>query len=484
MIRGNDSNMRIMKIAANLVSLSPGSALHSASSGLLLILGLIVFSVGGLLILGPNEFDRMLIVQLGLVYGIALVFILFHWPQIGLVVLLCGALLVNREIGTGTQTSLNAAFLLSPVVIGIWLIHTFSRQQGKSAVSSRAILPLILLMIAAILSFVVGQYPWFPVTAAPMPAQLGQLAVFLFSGGLLIVAAYRLQDLRWLRRISYLFISLGFIHLLAQVLTGSLSNLGSFLPQGVTQGSMFWTWLIAISFGQACLNREMHPMGRLALAAVAFAAMGFGLTRLESWMSGWLPALLSVGVILLFRFPVPFLFATPILILAALLGSDYLIGLATSGDNLYSLRTRVAAFESMVPILKANPLLGLGPANYYHYTSLFPIEGWYVKFNSHNTYIDLVSQTGLIGLGCFLWFGWASAKSAWDLRSRIAGGFESAYAYSVFAGIIATFAASALGDWAIPFVYNTGLAGFRTSILPWIFIGGLIALEQRAGRKT
>jgi hypothetical protein len=30
----------------------------------------------------------------------------------------------------------------------------------------------------------------------------------------------------------------------------------------------------------------------------------------------------------------------------------------------------------------------------------------------------------------------------------------------------------------LPFVYNIGLPGFRASILPWIFMGGVIALEQ------
>jgi hypothetical protein len=33
-------------------------------------------------------------------------------------------------------------------------------------------------------------------------------------------------------------------------------------------------------------------------------------------------------------------------------------------------------------------------------------------------------------------------------------------------------------DWVLPFVYNIGLTGFRASILPWIFMGGLIGVEQ------
>nr|NIM04092.1 hypothetical protein [Armatimonadota bacterium]NIO95573.1 hypothetical protein [Armatimonadota bacterium] len=40
------------------------------------------------------------------------------------------------------------------------------------------------------------------------------------------------------------------------------------------------------------------------------------------------------------------------------------------------------------------------------------------------------------------------------------------------------------GDWVLPFVYNIGLRGMRSSILGWLFLGGVLALEaitQRAG---
>ena len=35
----------------------------------------------------------------------------------------------------------------------------------------------------------------------------------------------------------------------------------------------------------------------------------------------------------------------------------------------------------------------------------------------------------------------------------------------------------ALGDWFLPFVYNIGIAGFRASVLGWLFLGGLLAME-------
>jgi hypothetical protein len=35
-----------------------------------------------------------------------------------------------------------------------------------------------------------------------------------------------------------------------------------------------------------------------------------------------------------------------------------------------------------------------------------------------------------------------------------------------------------LGDWVLPFVYNIGLQGFRTGLLAWLFLGGLVVLEK------
>jgi O-antigen ligase len=316
-----------------------------------------------------------------------------------------------------------------------------------------------------------------------MLTQVGQLFVFIFSGCLFLVAASHLQDMRWLKTITFLFIGIGLIPLLPRLVPSSIFSSWGFLPESVVAGSMFWTWLVALSFGQAIMNRELRPLGRLALIIVAFAAIALGLNQ-PGWISGWGPPLVAVFVILFLRFPMPVLATSPLIITVAVLSKTLFWDVMATGDNLYSLSTREAAAKSLLPILEANPVLGLGPANYYHYTMLNPILGWYVKFNSHNNYLDLIAQIGLVGLACFLWFAWAVGKTAWNMRLKATSGFEQGYICSVFAGLIATLAAAYLGDWVIPFVYNTGFAGFRTSILPWIFMGGLVAIEQRWIRKA
>ena len=64
------------------------------------------------------------------------------------------------------------------------------------------------------------------------------------------------------------------------------------------------------------------------------------------------------------------------------------------------------------------------------------------------------------------------------MQQKLPSGFERAYAYGVLAGIMGSLMAAFLVDWVLPFAYNIGLDGVRASILPWVFFGALIAIEQ------
>jgi O-antigen ligase len=144
----------------------------------------------------------------------------------------------------------------------------------------------------------------------------------------------------------------------------------------------------------------------------------------------------------------------------------------------YSWGTRLDAWRIVLEIGRLSPFFGTGFANYYWYTPLFSIRGFHVSFNSHSQLIDLIAQTGYLGLIGFFWVFFELGRLSWNLSRQLPEGFERAYAYGTFAGIIATIVAAFLGDWILPFVYNVGMTGFRASILPWIFMGGLISLEQ------
>ena len=189
--------------------------------------------------------------------------------------------------------------------------------------------------------------------------------------------------------------------------------------------------------------------------------------------SGWIPSFVCIAAIIAARSWRAGLALVPVAILSAL----YLwTGLVATDE--YSISTRFDAWLIMAQIIKISPLWGLGFANYYWYTPLFPIRGYAVSFNSHNNYVDIVAQTGLVGLVCFLWFLWEVGRLGWRLRERVPAGFAQAYVYGALGGLAGMAVAGMLGDWVLPFFYNLGLNGFRSSMLGWLFLGGLVSLEQ------
>ncbi|MHB1415116.1 MAG: O-antigen ligase family protein [Chloroflexota bacterium] len=245
---------------------------------------------------------------------------------------------------------------------------------------------------------------------------------------------------------------------------------------------MFWVWLVALSFAQGLYNKNLHPAWRLVLVGLAGATLYVGFFQSRDWVSGWLPPMVAAAVGLCLGRPRLGLTVALACGTALMLSSDMVGGLIGSveTENAYSLTTRLAAWQIVGEITKFSPILGLGPANYYHYTPLFPIMGWYVNFNSHNNYVDIVAQTGLLGLACFLWFVSQLARLGLRLRTRVSDGFCQAYVYGALGGLAGTLVAGMLADWILPFVYNIGLSGFRQSVLAWVFLGGMAALGQNA----
>ena len=417
---------------------------------------------------------RTYIVQI----GAAIVVLAFlRRPFLGLIALLTGALLIPFSIGTGTQTDLNIVILLLPVLIGLWVLDMLVIQRSITLRPMRVVLPLLLLCLVALLALLAGQLPWFDaIPKAPLRAQLGGLALFWLAAGAFLLVAHQIRDLRWLEWLTWTFIALGSIYVLARMLPLFGPRIIGLFPLGAT-GSLFWIWLVALSLGQAIFNKKLDRRLRILFVLLVIGAFYVTFIRSRDWASGWLPAAIAVlTIITLWK---PRLGAVVIFLFGIMFLLNYQKIIAnTLGIEEYSYITRLAGWEIVIDLIKVNPVLGLGPANYYFYTPLYSLIGYFVQFNSHNQYIDIIAQVGLIGFACFLWFVWQVGKLGLSLRKTAPEGFPRAYVYGALGGLAGTLAAGMLADWIIPFVYNIGLAGFRASILGWIFLGGMVALGQ------
>lgn len=455
------------------------SELYREHSSTLLRVGIIAAVLVLSARLATNASERYLLLVVGAVAAVVLIRV----PPLGLLALVVGALVVPLSLGTGTQTRVNVAVLMVPVLVALWLADMLRRRQFHF-VPSRTTLPLLALVGAATISFLGGGLLWNAFArTAPLASQAGAWAVFAFSAGAFLLIGNQVTDVRWLERLTAVFLIVSGVYMVARAM--QFPPLVTNVMAEVGASSMFWVWTVALAAGQLFFNRKLHRGVQAGLVLLLVLTLGVGWFQARAWTSGWLPPMLAVGTVLTLR-------SWRLGLLAAIAGAAFVFVLNPDlinrvlGTESYSLYTRDAARDVLLTqVFPLSPILGLGPANYYWYTPLYPILGWYVNFNSHNNYIDILMQTGVVGMICFLWFVFEVGRLGWRLRTRFSGDFAQGYVYGCLGGLAGTLAACYLADWLLPFVYNIGLSGFRASVLAWLFLGGLVCLENIArGART
>jgi len=439
----------------------------------LIIICLIVFSMAVSII--PSI--EILWSILGLIGGIGGAVVVLRSPFLGLAVLIIGSFIIPFSIRTGTQTGLNFTVIVISGLIALWILRVITQRCNLKIFFSGSEVALIAFAIVAVLAFIVGQISWFPSPGAPIRTQLGGLAVFILSIGGFFLVSHQSREERQLEWLVWIFVVLGAFYVCGLILPG-IGRITQVLVDPGATGTMFWVWLLALTTSQFLFNRKLAFQWRILLALLIIGILYVTMIQRTSWISGWLPPLIAFAAIFLLGTPRLALFGTFFLVVILFISEEWVSGYIMAGDNPYSLLTRQEAWEIILKLLKKNPFLGFGPANYYFLTGMYPIRGWFVNFSSHNNYVDILAQTGIVGLSCFLWFAFEIGKLLLRLRNRFSEGFNRAYVYGAFGGLVGTLFAGMLGDWFLPFVYNVGLAGMRSSILPWLFLGGVLALSR------
>jgi hypothetical protein len=410
----------------------------------------------------------IMLALIALPFGVAGIYFVVRQPRLIYVLILAGGMFVPFK-GPG---GINASVLAILLLIFLWFMDMLVVKQEFRFLYTPAIRPLLYFMAISVVAFAMGQISWFPfANQAPLDAQIGGFAIYILLPLTMLVTSNLIKDMYWIKVIFWVFIGLSMIYVTARALELSIAD--RLFQQGYTANSMLWTWLIALLASQIMYNHELG--WRMRGLLIAFIALAFyvALVQQNDWKSGWVPAAVSVAALVGLRFKkltivaIPFAFALGIYLAQDLISTD-----------LYSWGTRVEAWIVVLEIARVSPLIGLGFANYYWYAKVFTIRGYHIKFNSHSQFVDLVAQIGVLGLLCFFWILFEVGRLAWGLSARLRDGFARGYAYGVLVGMLGSLMASFLVDWVLPFTYNIGLDGVRASILPWIFFGCLISVEQ------
>jgi len=406
-------------------------------------------------------------------FALGSVLIFIKQPALALLLSVLGGFSVPFSGPSG----LNITMLGVALLLILWILEMVVRRRSVRIVSIETARPALWLVVVSILAFGVGQLAWYQTLHAPMGAQLGGLFIIILSVGAFLVVCNQVKSLFWIQLLTWVFLAFSSLHIIGWI-APTLGRYVNPLFQYGTTMSLFWLWVVSLSFSQAFFNHKLHPIIRGMLGMLAILTIFVAYHYLNDWKSGWVPPVVSIGAM--------FGLLSPRLGVVMMLASSYPAPRLLSdviGTDQYSYGTRLDAWKIVLEIAKVNPILGLGPANYHWYTPLFPIRGYAVKFNSHSQYVDLIAQTGILGLACFVWFVWVMGRLCWRLSRRAPEGFARAYVYGAFGGLVGTVAASALGDWVLPFFYNVGMNGFRSSVLSWIFLGGLVVIDQVLGQE-
>lgn len=440
-----------------------------------IILGVLILS--SIIVPAAVNNGGIYLALLGLFPAVIGLLVLLRWPDIGLLLIVISGLWVPFSIGTGTQSRINLPILLVILLAGLWIFQMIVMRETGVKRFSRPFWPAIAMIVSTLMSFGFGQFHWYPVPSASISAQLGGVMIFVLSALAFLLVAYHLQSVKSLRWLVWMFLAISGIYMVSRV----ISPLGRFtvpLFQRPVSDSMFWMWFGVLGYSQVMFNNKLKMGWRVALGLVL--AFGFYVAFFinRAWSSGWMPMLAAIGFCTFIARPRYSIIFGFLMVGFILVNKSQAEGIVMVGDNEYSLMTRLEAWKISLNIILMNPIFGLGPANYYWYTALYPILGYFVPFNSHNNYIDIISQTGLIGLGVFIWLCWEIGRLIWRSHTRMPEGFERSFIYGCFGGLCGMVIAGMLGDWILPFVYNVGLEGFRASVLSWLFLGGAVALER------
>jgi O-antigen ligase len=432
-------------------------------------------------------------IGVAVIIGPAGLVVLLRKPLIGLFLLITVALLGPIAIGTGTEVSLNLAALLVPALFIIWLVTRMNQHDVRLSPSPTT-RPLILFLALTMLSIFIGNLIWDPTVPRSsnfIIVQLAQWGLFAFSAFVFWLVGNMIQHEVWLRRLTAAFLVVG----------GALAII-EMLPQGPTllfsvatfamNRAPFWALLTALAAGQLMFNRDLSKRWRIYLIVILLAVLSYAFGEQRATASNWMGVVVVLGVLVWFRLPKWRWLAMSALAVLAASGILFQSIFSFAGGDAEweeSGGSRLVLIERVLEVSMRNPITGIGPAAYRPYSATRPLQYerayWLVPtVNSHNNYVDIFSQTGVIGLILVLWFMIELLRVAWKLQARYRDGFVGGYVASMLGVWFSIMVIMALADWFLPFVYNIGFPGFQASVLVWMFLGGLLFLEQLSRQPT
>ncbi|MEJ2148063.1 MAG: O-antigen ligase family protein [Chloroflexota bacterium] len=392
--------------------------------------------------------------------------------EYGVLAILLTAAFVRFSLPTGTQSRIVMSLVVTAFFIVLWIAQVLVRDERLRLKSLPTSVPLLAFISTTVFSYVWGNAfrdPLVVVWSTWPVVQLGGMAVMVLLPGAFLLTINSICEIRWLKLLCWLMIFIGVLSLAAYLLRIELPFLNT--------GGLFSLWFVSLTYAQALFNKKLPSWLRLVLLGSVGAWIYIYFIIHITWLSGWLPPLIALGTITFLKSKRLSLIFVLLLAIYVGLNWNYYTSTVLTAEANESGYTRLAAWRQNWQVTGKHLLFGTGPAGYAaYYMSYFPTKA----MATHSNYIDILSQTGIVGLFFFLWFFGALGWTGYRLSLRLKGSanFSEGLANATLAGWVGCIVAMGLGDWLFPFVYTQTIAGFDYAVYSWILLGGMLALAN------
>lgn len=395
-------------------------------------------------------------------------------PELAPVLILIAGAFIPIELPTGTESRLVDSFLLTILFVGSWLLKMLIVEKRLSLRPSPVNKPLLGFIFITLFSVI-----WSTLFRDPLvnPANLSKKFVFVQTAsaltmimlpGAFLLVANHINDLKLFKVMVNIMLVAGVVAVIGRL---------GFMPVGLVNDSgLFTMWVVSLSVALAFFQDDLSWKWRGLLLVLAGAWIYFRFGRQITWLAGWLPAFAVLGVLIFMRSKKMLLIAIALVVVLIVTNTSYLEA-TFANENDESGGTRMAAWEVNWRVTGKHLLFGTGPAGYAaYYMSYYPNEA----MATHNNIIDILAQTGLVGLTLCLWFFFRLAWLGYKLCLRLKGrrDFTEALANAAFAGTVGCIMMMIFGDWLFPFTYTQTIAGFDYVVYSWLFMGAILVVDR------
>ena len=379
------------------------------------------------------------------------------------------------SLPTGTDSRIVLSLLVAGVLVAAWLLEMLVVKRRLALKPSPINRPVLLFVAANFIAYVWSfafRDPVLNIWRSFPVVQLAALGVNILLPLLALLLSNKINESKWLRWLTWLMIGTGTFVVLSLLL-----NLPTYALWTRGASGLFATWVTALAFALALFDKSLKPRLRALLLLVVAAWVFRNFIQSRIWLSGWVPLLAALFVITMIH-------SRRLLTVSIVAG---LIFVAVNFDSLYQEvvvanqeeggEQRFGLWEINLGHVSHHPFFGMGPAGYAVYNMTYNPQD---ARSTHNNYFDILAQTGVVGFAIFVWllisFMRIGRRNARMLRGR--RDFEEALAAATLGGFTAAIVAMMLGDWVIPFAYNSTIAGFDHAAFTWLFAGSMVSLHH------